>query len=449
VKTVGVGSEKHDVGVSANGGMEEERENEDVSRSEKGSTSAPAGNTANHASPTKSTPPQQQPPTTSNNNNNKNNISNNSNSESVLEKKQQKAPRNPSLTPTPTTTATTTTAPTAAAATQSRTPNAAPSATRGCVGAAAGGGGGVGTKESAGEEDGDESDAEIQRVKAELEQLEKSVDPKDLGDLRGTTSALSRKMTTEEHAMMLYKRKLRNRLSAARSRKRHQQTLLQLQSQIDGLNELSNRVMESCEACSVDNGRLREENMRLYCENMNLRTHLAAVNGATAPPSENNNSSNTQQHLAQSHTAQQQQQQHAVAMAMFAGVHGPPQSVPPMYGAMAAGAVAPQHLQQQIHVLQNQAALAAAVHHHNHLPQQQPRVSPALAQSTPAAAGAAAPAAKPLPAAHEHEQRHHSNHQPHHQHVAPAMSQHQQRTPRAGSDSGENRAPAARATETT
>mmetsp|Transcript_10394 Transcript_10394/g.18733 ORF Transcript_10394/g.18733 Transcript_10394/m.18733 type:complete len:406 (+) Transcript_10394:161-1378(+) len=131
--------------------------------------------------------------------------------------------------------------------------------------------------------DGDAGDAEIEKVKRELEELEKRVSPNQLGDLRGTTSALSRKMTTEEHALMLYKRKLRNRLSAARSRKRHQQTLLQLQTEIDGLNEQSNRVMEHCETCATENGRLRQDNMRLYCENMNLRTHLAVANGSAGP----------------------------------------------------------------------------------------------------------------------------------------------------------------------
>ncbi|KAA8491965.1 hypothetical protein FVE85_8447 [Porphyridium purpureum] len=129
----------------------------------------------------------------------------------------------------------------------------------------------------------DSDDEEMRKVKAELELLEKRVDPKELGDLSGTTSAMSRKMTKEEHDLMLYKRKLRNRLSAARSRKRHQETLASLQTEIESLNEHSNRVMAKCEEASTENTKLREENMRLYCENMNLRSRLSALNGAINP----------------------------------------------------------------------------------------------------------------------------------------------------------------------
>eukprot|EP00170_Pyropia_yezoensis_P010244 contig_47143_g10282 len=41
-----------------------------------------------------------------------------------------------------------------------------------------------------------------------------------LADLSGTTAAESRRMSAEERALMLHKRKLRNRASAARSRDR-------------------------------------------------------------------------------------------------------------------------------------------------------------------------------------------------------------------------------------
>jgi len=126
--------------------------------------------------------------------------------------------------------------------------------------------------------DVDNDEREIARVEAELAKLEQYA-PETRKDLSGTTSALSRKMTPEEHSLMLLKRKLRNRLSAARSRRRHQLTLAKLQEEIDNLNGYSNRIMEQCEHTSAENGILREENMRLYCENMNLRAHLAQISG--------------------------------------------------------------------------------------------------------------------------------------------------------------------------
>mmetsp|Transcript_69 Transcript_69/g.126 ORF Transcript_69/g.126 Transcript_69/m.126 type:complete len:363 (-) Transcript_69:492-1580(-) len=131
--------------------------------------------------------------------------------------------------------------------------------------------------------DVDNDEKEIARVEAELAKLENYA-PESKRDLSGTTSALSRKMTPEEHALMLLKRKLRNRLSAARSRRRHQLTLAKLQEEIDNLNQYSNRIMEQCENTSAENGVLREENMRLYCENMSLRAHLAAINGSGGGP---------------------------------------------------------------------------------------------------------------------------------------------------------------------
>lgn len=97
------------------------------------------------------------------------------------------------------------------------------------------------------------------------------------GDLKGTTSAMSRKMTDEEHEIMLYKRKLRNRQSAARSRKRHQMILHNLQSDIQTLTKQSDDIMAACESCASDNGSLREANMRLYCENAYLRAQLSVL----------------------------------------------------------------------------------------------------------------------------------------------------------------------------
>jgi len=56
-----------------------------------------------------------------------------------------------------------------------------------------------------------------------------------LKDLKGSTSAEGRKMTAEERALMLYKRKLRNRYSAARSRRRRSIILNEINEQVFSL----------------------------------------------------------------------------------------------------------------------------------------------------------------------------------------------------------------------
>lgn len=59
-----------------------------------------------------------------------------------------------------------------------------------------------------------------------------------LQDLKGSTSAEGRKMTAEERALMLYKRKLRNRNSAARSRRRRTIILNEINGEVSSLKSL-------------------------------------------------------------------------------------------------------------------------------------------------------------------------------------------------------------------
>lgn len=88
--------------------------------------------------------------------------------------------------------------------------------------------------------------------------------PKEfLKNLDGTTSAEVRKMNPTERELVLYKRKLRNRESARRSRQKRQATLAELQNEVDDLANVSARM--------VDIG------VKLHKENDHLRTRLSTA----------------------------------------------------------------------------------------------------------------------------------------------------------------------------
>lgn len=83
--------------------------------------------------------------------------------------------------------------------------------------------------------------------------------PKEvLGNLDGTTSAEVRKMNATERELVLYKRKLRNRESARRSRQKRQATLAELQEEIDDLMQVTGRMVEAGISLHEENVRLRE-----------------------------------------------------------------------------------------------------------------------------------------------------------------------------------------------
>lgn len=65
-----------------------------------------------------------------------------------------------------------------------------------------------------------------------------------LSDLNGTTSAEVRKMSQSERDLVLYKRKLRNRLSARRSRQKRQATLSDLHEEIGELINATGKMMD-------------------------------------------------------------------------------------------------------------------------------------------------------------------------------------------------------------
>ena len=90
----------------------------------------------------------------------------------------------------------------------------------------------------------------------------------DLTDLKGVTAAESRKMTPEERFVMLHKRRLRNRESAARSRARKSKTVHDLTLEIEKLRARSELVLQRCQSLEEENLALKEE---LYCTRQGRR----------------------------------------------------------------------------------------------------------------------------------------------------------------------------------
>lgn len=104
--------------------------------------------------------------------------------------------------------------------------------------------------------------------------------PKEiLGNLDGTTSAEVRKMNATERELVLYKRKLRNRESARRSRQKRQATLAELQEEIDDLMQVSGRMVEVGISLREENARLREKFECAMAEVKGLRSMYAGVDG--------------------------------------------------------------------------------------------------------------------------------------------------------------------------
>ncbi|GJQ10307.1 hypothetical protein GpartN1_g5156.t1 [Galdieria partita] len=75
-------------------------------------------------------------------------------------------------------------------------------------------------------------------------------------DLKGTTSARARRMSAEERNLVLLKRKLRNRASAVRSRKRRLAVIERLYGQLIELSLLASRLEERLRALELERPRL-------------------------------------------------------------------------------------------------------------------------------------------------------------------------------------------------
>lgn len=107
--------------------------------------------------------------------------------------------------------------------------------------------------------------------------------PKEiLGNLDGTTSAEVRKMNATQRELVLYKRKLRNRESARRSRQKRQATLAELQGEIDDLMQITTRMVEAGLSLHEENSVLREKLGVANAEIKGLRTSTCAEDVAAA-----------------------------------------------------------------------------------------------------------------------------------------------------------------------
>lgn len=103
--------------------------------------------------------------------------------------------------------------------------------------------------------------------------------PQDLVDLTGSTAAKSRKMSMQERDIMLHKRRLRNRASAARSRDKQRKTINDVGDEVDELMEFSKELLERCIAAEHSIAELRDKNDALTKENLMLReNHLERGN---------------------------------------------------------------------------------------------------------------------------------------------------------------------------
>lgn len=100
-------------------------------------------------------------------------------------------------------------------------------------------------------------------------------------DLAGTTAAASRRMTTEERQLMLHKRKLRNRASAARSRAVARTVVADVVGDVAALEEAVSSVGARVEGVVTANTALRRENeaLRLMVNSLQRTVQLQAQGG--------------------------------------------------------------------------------------------------------------------------------------------------------------------------
>lgn len=106
----------------------------------------------------------------------------------------------------------------------------------------------------------------------------------ELADLTGTTAARSRKMSSSERDLMLHKRRLRNRESAARSRDKQRRTAAELCGEVDALMQRTRQLFAECERAAAS-ARMHEARAATLADaNAALAAELSAMRAACAPP---------------------------------------------------------------------------------------------------------------------------------------------------------------------
>ncbi|PXF49831.1 hypothetical protein BWQ96_00483 [Gracilariopsis chorda] len=81
-------------------------------------------------------------------------------------------------------------------------------------------------------------------------------------------------MSDEERRLMLHKRRLRNRASAARSREKRSRTLIGLTADVEQLMKTSATLAEQASQAVDEARRLRAQNVLLVKENQLLKAQL-------------------------------------------------------------------------------------------------------------------------------------------------------------------------------
>lgn len=101
--------------------------------------------------------------------------------------------------------------------------------------------------------------------------------PDQLKDLSGTTAAKSRKMTPKERDIMLHKRRLRNRESAARSRDKQRKTIGELSEEMDALSATVQRLTERAKEADACTTTLRNQNSSLLAQVASMKAELESI----------------------------------------------------------------------------------------------------------------------------------------------------------------------------
>lgn len=118
---------------------------------------------------------------------------------------------------------------------------------------------------------------------------EAKYDPAQLVDLTGTTAAKSRKMTPEQRDVMLHKRRLRNRASAARSREKQRKTIGELLDEFELLENRTSKLVKEFRRVTQESKRTKEryaalkKEVETYKEWRKWKTQRAALSKAPAP----------------------------------------------------------------------------------------------------------------------------------------------------------------------
>lgn len=96
-------------------------------------------------------------------------------------------------------------------------------------------------------------------------------------DLAGSTSAEVRRMNDDERALVHYKRRLRNRESAKRSRARRQATVNDIQVEVEDLRQVTANLVDRCVAFARLNEQQAQELETLRKEKQLLESMLRSA----------------------------------------------------------------------------------------------------------------------------------------------------------------------------